>query len=165
MNGDRIPKKNRYIAAGLHFLFLICRISYPIEYRFLYLLNSEIIVSTILAIFQIIRITPIIGSIVCLTLYKESSFVTVAVKDATNCFLNQLIISLFIGLILTYVAIVFNPNKHLTGSHILYVFDAAMIAWNALNIVHAIYSIIAIIFTLSGKRFKNRLIIHFIGSN
>ncbi len=133
--------------------------------------NTENIVLMAIISFlaQIIRITPIIASIVCLNIYKDNSFICLAIKDAINCFLNQLIISIFIGflLLITYFATIFiSPNKAITvDSNIFFTaFNVAVVALNVLNIVYAIDSMIAIVFTLGGKRFKNPSIVRFVGS-
>jgi hypothetical protein len=172
---DSIQKNDRYIAATLYALFLMSRVSIYIDTSMIsaqYLTVELMLVGNFLI--QIIQIAPvIIASIICAKGQKENIFVCLSARDVLNSFVNQLIISILIIflLIITYFATIFiYPNTvvsnplYVASTIFLTALNVATVTLNVLNIVYAIDSVIAIIFTLNGKRFKNPLIIRFVRS-
>jgi uncharacterized Tic20 family protein len=166
---DNIQKNDRYIAATLYALFLISRVSIYIDTSMIYaqyltvelMLVGNFLIQTI----QIAAI--IIASIICAKRHKENLFVCLAARDVLNSFINQVIISLVIGLVLLiiYFGMIFifwGKNTSIVSDVVFPAVNIAFYTLHFLNIAYAIDSIIAIIFTLSGKRFKNPLIIRLV---
>jgi uncharacterized Tic20 family protein len=164
MSSNNSPKKNRYIAATLHFLFLISKVPNFINIPIILGQHPKMAGFAAIAAFLIIA-RPLITLMICSELYKENLFVYLATRDIMNSVFNQLIISsLIVFVFLTTCGMLGGGLTKNTEARneIAKASASAATGFYYFDIAYAIDSIVAIIFTLSGKRFKNPLIIRFI---
>jgi uncharacterized Tic20 family protein len=158
-----MAKKNRYIATTLHFLFLISKVPNFIDILMILDQHPKTVGFVGIAII-LINARPLLTLIICSGIYRENPFVCLVTRDIMNSVLNQLIIS-------SLIVFVFLVNCGMLGGgltkdtqarqEIDRIWDLASTAFYCFDIAYAIDSIVAIIFTLNGKRFKNPLIIRF----
>jgi hypothetical protein len=165
-----MPKKNRHIAATLHFLFLASRLINLKNMEMIFnqlpiLSNQHPMLSDLLnTVMMLIIARPLLTLIICSQIYQENLFVYLATRDIMNSVLNQFIISSLIVFVylINCGTLGGGLTKDLQARHeIDRLGDVAVSAVYYCDIPYAIDSLFAIVFTLNGKRFKNPLIIRF----
>lgn len=164
---DNIPKKDRYIAARLHSIFLFSRLitiknmGIILDRLPIFLYQNTIISSFANTAIALIIARPLITLIICSQIHQRDHSAYLATRDIMNSVLNQFIISsLILFIYLINCGMIGDPlsksqEVRREMDHIWNIAETAFYYF-------AIDSIIAIIFTLSGKQFKNPLIIRLV---
>jgi hypothetical protein len=166
---DRMPLKIRLIAAGIHGLFII----YIIILLFLIIMttakNGSSNIPFYQIIFPIIFCSPLILIVLVITWIfwlitsRIHPFIDIAGRDAMNCLLNCAIavICCFLFMIwmihITCGTVPYKPNQL---SETLWTISTVSLVF--IPIPYFLSSMISIIFTFMGYRWKNRLIYRFV---